>query len=126
MAGLPVGQVRTCFDFERRRRAGAVESRHGECERAGDSERAGDDERDAYEAIRERKDIGDVGDDFGLRYIAVKEADRSGDGIGIDKPGFRGLAVDVEANDVAKRGAYAVIRKERRSCKYTNLEPRRL
>ena len=84
---------------------GAVESRHGECERvevrAGDIDRAGDDDRDAYDAMRDRKDKGDVGDDLGLRYMVVRVAVNSVDATGIGKQGGRGLVPGEEASDAA-------------------------
>jgi hypothetical protein len=82
-----------------------VESLQGERERdegrVGDSERAGDDEREAYDAMRERKDMGDVGGDLGLRYIVVKAAVKSVEGTGIDMQGVRGFAFGGEASDAA-------------------------
>ena len=57
--------------------------------------------------MRERKDMGDVGDDMGLRYMDENAAERSaGGGMGIDKPGVRGVAAE-EDNDVAYNDAYA-------------------
>ncbi|PSR99054.1 hypothetical protein PHLCEN_2v4211 [Hermanssonia centrifuga] len=100
LTGLP-GLPLTRFDFECdcRRRWGEA-SRHGERER----ERAGDDEREAKAKLRERKDErGDDGEDLGERYMAEKDEERSGEGIGIDKPGVRGVLAKAPAagDDVA-------------------------
>lgn len=69
--------------------------------RPGESERAGDDEREEYDAMRERKVMGDVGLLIGLRYMPANAPDRSPWGIGIDKPGVRAGVGDEAGNDVA-------------------------